>query len=133
MPLILAIEPDQRQAAQLADLIRGGLNADLVHAQTTEGALTALASIGDRVPDLVLVPSLLSAQEDAEIAGALRLIAAAANVRMLTIPKLADPNQPNQPAQSRRGVFAKLRGRKARLRRAAASPRCLPIRLPVPG
>jgi hypothetical protein len=108
MSLILAIEPDQRQAAQLADLVRGRLNADLVHAHTTEGALTALAGIGDRVPDLVLVPSLLSAQEDAEIAGALRVIAAAANVRMLTIPMLADPEQPPQ----HRGVFAKLRGRK---------------------
>jgi hypothetical protein len=110
MSLILAIEPDQRQAAQLADLIRGRLNADLVHARTTEGALTALAGIGDRVPDLVLVPSLLSAQEDAAIAGALRLIAAAANVQMLTIPRLEAPEQPAQA----RGVFAKLRGRKTK-------------------
>ena len=108
MSLILAIEPDHRRAAQLAELIRGRLNADLVHAHTTEGALTALAGIGDRVPDLVLVPSLLSAQEDAAIAGALRMIADAANVRMLTIPMLADPEQPPQ----QRGVFAKLRGRK---------------------
>ena len=122
MPLILAIEPDQRQAAQLADLIRGRLNADLVHAPTTEGALTALARVGDRVPDLVLVPSLLSAQEDAEIAGALRLIAAAANVRMLTIPKLADPNQPHQPSQNRRGVFAKLRGRKTPITPGGCEP-----------
>jgi hypothetical protein len=110
MALILAIEPDHRQATQLADLIRGRLHADLVHARTTEGALTVLAGIGDRVPDLVLVPSLLSAQEDAAIAGALRVIAAAANVRMLTIPMLADPEQP----APHRGVFARLRGRRTK-------------------
>lgn len=118
MSLILAIEPDHRQAAQLADLIRGRLKADLVHAHTTEGALVALAGIGDRVPDLVLVPSLLSAQEDAAIAGALRVIAAAANVRMLTIPMLADPEQPPQ----QRGVFAKLRGRKTQTTPGGCDP-----------
>jgi hypothetical protein len=118
MSLILAIEPDHRQAAQLADLIRGRLKADLVHAHTTEGALIALAGIGDRVPDLVLVPSLLSAQEDAAIAGALRVIAAAANVRMLTIPMLADPEHPPQ----QRGVFAKLRGRKTQTTPGGCDP-----------
>ncbi|HUE89119.1 MAG TPA: hypothetical protein VMO26_23820 [Vicinamibacterales bacterium] len=118
MSLILAIEPDHRQAEQLAHLIRGRLNADLLHARTTEGALTALAGIGDRVPDLVLVPSLLSAQEDAAIAGALRVIAAAANVRMLTIPMLADPEQPAE----HRGVFAKLRARKTRTTPGGCDP-----------
>lgn len=108
MSLILAIEPDHRQAERLAQMVRGRLHADLVHAPTTEGALTALAGIGDRVPDLVLVPSLLSAQEDAAIAGALRMIAAAANIRMLTIPVLAD----QAPGPEPRGVFARLRGRK---------------------
>jgi hypothetical protein len=71
------------------------------------------------VPDLVLVPSLLSAQEDAEIAGALRLIAAAANVRMLTIPRFADSTQ---PSQNRRGVFAKLRGRKTPITPGGCEP-----------
>lgn len=118
MSLILAIEPDQRQAAQLANLVRGRLHADLVHASTTEGALTALAGIGDRVPDLVLVPSLLSAQEDAAIAGALRVIAAAANIRMLTIPMLADPEQPSE----HRGVFAKLRVRKVKTTPGGCDP-----------
>jgi hypothetical protein len=105
MSLILAIEPDPRQSTQLADLVHRRLHAELVHAATTEGALAALATVGDRVPDLVLVPSLLSPQEDAAIAGALRIIATAAKVRMLTIPLLADPEQPPQ----HRGVFARLR------------------------
>lgn len=102
MPLILAIEPERQQAALLSSLVRGRLRAELVLADTTEQALVA---IGDRVPDLVLIPALLSAQEDAALAGALRMIAAAANVQMLTIPLLAAP----APVAERLGVLAKWR------------------------
>src|SRR5213080_3643534 len=87
MPLILAIEPDRRQAAQLKTLVRSRLGADLVLAETTELALEA---IGDRVPDLVLVPALLSPQDDAALAAALRVIATAAHVQTLTIPVFAN-------------------------------------------
>src|SRR3954467_283597 len=86
MAIVLAIEPDRRQAAHLTALVRQHVGAELILAHTTEGALDA---IGDRVPDLVLVPALLSPQDDAALAGALRIIAAAAHVRTLTIPVLA--------------------------------------------
>src|SRR5229473_1253862 len=86
MPLILAIEPDPRQAAQIAAIARNRVGAELMLAETTEGALDV---IGDRVPDLVLVPALLSPQDDAALAAALRVIAAAAHVRTLTIPVLS--------------------------------------------
>ena len=86
MPLILAIEPDPRQAAQIAAIARHRVGAELMIAATTEQALDV---IGDRVPDLVLVPALLSPQDDAALAAALRVIAAAAHVRTLTIPVLA--------------------------------------------
>ena len=86
MPIVLAIEPDRRQAAHLFAIVRHQVEAELVLADTTEGALDA---IGDRVPDLVLVPALLSPQDDAALAAALRVIAAAAHVRTLTIPVLA--------------------------------------------
>src|SRR5260370_35039154 len=91
MPLILAIEPDPRQAAQIAAIARNRVCAELMLAETTEGALDV---IGDRVPDLVLVPALLSPQDDAALAAALRGIAAAAHVRTLPIPVLsAAPNR----------------------------------------
>jgi hypothetical protein len=86
MPLILAIEPDPRQAAQIAAIARNRVGAELMLADTTEGALDV---IGNRVPDLVLVPALLSPQDDAALAAALRVIAAAAHVRTLTIPLLS--------------------------------------------
>ena len=84
-PLILAIEPDRRQAAQLSVLVRKRVHAELILVDTTERALDA---IGNRMPDLVLVPALLSPQDDAALAAALRVLAAAANVQMLTIPVL---------------------------------------------
>jgi hypothetical protein len=107
MPLVLAIEPDRRQAAQLTNIVRQRVGADLVLADTTE---SALESIGNRVPDLVLVPALLSPQDDAALATALRVIATAAHVQMLTIPVLAAP-RPARPA--RRGMLSSLLGEKA--------------------
>ena len=109
MPIVLAIEPDRRQAAHLSAIVRHQVGADLVLADTTEGALDA---IGDRVPDLVLVPALLSPQDDAALAAALRVIAAAAHVRTLTIPVLAHGTTPAASG----GLLAKWR------KRSAASP-----------
>jgi hypothetical protein len=105
MALILAIEPDRRQAAQLARLIQSRVGAELVLADTTEQALGA---IGNRVPDLVLVPALLAPQDDATLATALRVIAAAAHVQMLTIPLLA----PTRGAAEPLGMLARLRRRR---------------------
>lgn len=102
MALILAIEPDARQAAQLTGIVRHRLNAELLLADTTERALDA---IGDRVPDLVLIPALLSPQDDAALAAALRVIAAAANVRTLTIPVFASA----PPRAARGGVLGRWR------------------------
>ena len=48
MPLILAIEPDKRQAAQLKVLVKNRLRADLILADTTEPALGSLPA-GDYV------------------------------------------------------------------------------------
>ena len=90
MPIILAVEPDHKQAARLAAIVRHHVGAELVIGDTTERALDAL---GPRVPDMVLVPALLSPQDDASLAAALRVIAAAAHVRTLTIPVLASAKQ----------------------------------------
>ncbi len=106
MPIILAIEPDRRQAAHLTGIVRQRVSAELILADTTEGALDA---IGNRIPDLVLVPALLSPQDDAALAAALRVIAAAAHVRTLTIPVLSNGTGRRT---SRSGMLAKwMRGR----------------------
>src|SRR2546425_5926513 len=104
MPLILAIEPDSRQAAQLSVVVRKRVHAELILVDTTERALDA---IGNRMPDLVLVPALLSPQDDAALAAALRVIAAAAHVQMLTIPVLGTSRPKAEPRA--RGVLSALR------------------------
>ena len=56
MPLVLALEPDLRQAEALAPILeRAG--AELVLARSREDAVRALAL---RVPDLILVSALVS-------------------------------------------------------------------------
>lgn len=107
MPIILAIEPDRRQAAHLTAMVHRRVKAELILVPTTEGALDA---IGNRVPDLVLVPALLSPQDDAALAAALRVIAAAARVQMLTTPVLG----PARPAAKSGGVLSALRRDKSR-------------------
>jgi hypothetical protein len=106
MPIVLAIEPDRRQAAHLTSIVRNQVGAELVIADTTEAALDA---IGNRVPDLVLVPALLSPQDDAALAAALRVIAAAARVRTLTIPVLASGTK----RKAAGGMLAKWRKNRA--------------------
>src|SRR6478735_8511899 len=101
MSLILAIEPDRRQVAHLISIVRHVKGAELILADTTE---RALESIGNNVPDLILVPALLSPQDDAALAAALRVIASAAHVQMLTIPTFAAP----KPA-AKKGVLSAFR------------------------
>src|SRR5215213_3529545 len=102
MPIILAIEPDRRQRHILGALVRHRVGAELILADTTERALEA---IGNRVPDLVLVPALLSPTDDAALAAALRVIAAAAHVRTLTIPVLAA----HSASEAKSGLFSRWR------------------------
>lgn len=106
MPIILAIEPDRRQATHLAAIVRQRVGAELILADTTEGALDA---IGNRIPDMVLVPAFLSPQDDAALAAALRVIAAAAHVRTLTIPVLSSGERRPAPG----GILAKWRRARA--------------------
>jgi CheY-like chemotaxis protein len=106
MPLILAIEPDKRQAAHITSMARHRLHVELVLADSAERALTVL---GDRVPDLILTPALLPPQDEAALADHLReLDERAAHVQTLTVPLLAS----TPPASRARGMLAALRREK---------------------
>jgi hypothetical protein len=109
MPLILAIEPDRRQAAQLTSMVKGKLQAELVLAESAERGLAAL---GNRVPDLILTSALLSPKDESELGDRLRsLDGAAGHVQTLTIPVLATPKP---LAQTTRSILSALRKGKAR-------------------
>jgi hypothetical protein len=103
MPLILAIEPDRRQATQLKAAVRGRLRAELVLADSAEAALAAL---GNRVPDLVLTSAFLSPKDETALAERLRALdGAAAHVQTLTIPVL---DAPRRPSNGGRGMLSVL-------------------------
>ena len=88
MALILAIEADRRQAGHLAQIVHRRLGAELIVAETFEEALKVL---GNRVPDLILVPALLSPEDDASLKFVLRVIAGTSHVQVLTTPTFAPP------------------------------------------
>jgi len=103
MSLILAIEPDRYQANQLTAMVRGRLRAELVLAGAAE---TALANLGQRVPDLILTSALLSTKDETMLAEWLGTLSGdAAHVQTLTIPVLETP-MPVSP--TRTGIFALL-------------------------
>ena len=115
MPLILAIEPDRRQASQLTAMVRGRLHAELVLGESAERALAAL---GQRVPDLILTSALLSPKDENALGERLRALdGAAAHVQTLTIPVLASAS--GRHASRAGGVLSALRRDKGK---AAATP-----------
>ena len=86
MALILAIEPDRRQASKVAAIVKNRLHAEIVSGDTTEHAV---AELGKRVPDLILTSLLLSRKDEAALADWLRQSdEAGAHVQTLVIPVL---------------------------------------------
>ena len=105
MSLILAIEPDRRQASRVAALVKNRLHAEIVSADTTEHAIEALAG---RVPDLILTSLLLSPKDDAALSDWLRASdEAGAHVQTLVIPVLGS----SQSSGGGSGLFSRLTGR----------------------
>jgi CheY-like chemotaxis protein len=104
MPLILAVEPDPRQASRLSVVLRGRRNTDVVMAKSAD---TAIASMEGRIPDVLLTSQLLSPQDEQRLAEWLKELGQAAqHVQALTIPILAIPGPVPEP---QRGLLAGLR------------------------
>src|SRR4051812_2420149 len=87
MPLVLAIEPDRRQAARVANIIRRMVGAELI---LVDDVGVALETLRTRVPELVLVPALLLPKDDAVLSEALRSVGGPAAVPVLITPQLAN-------------------------------------------
>ena len=97
MPLVLALEPDLRQAEALAPILQR-IGAELVLARSRDDAVRALAL---RVPDLILVSALLSPPDEAEFTSYLQTLPDTAHLQTLSLPLLAQAS-PLQPAKRRR-------------------------------
>src|SRR5262245_40957419 len=107
MPLILAIEPDRKQASKVAALAKNKLHAEIVSGDTTQHAVQALAG---RVPDLILTSLLLSRKDEAALADWLRKSdEAGAHVQTLVIPVLGGAYDDYREEGG--GLLSRLRGR----------------------
>src|SRR3954471_15812115 len=105
MPLILAIEPDRKQAAKIAALAKNPLHAELVISDSAEAAL---ATLSHRMPDLILTSLLLSPRDESVLIDRLReLDAAGAHVQTLVIPVLGSASRRRSPIAS--GLLTRLR------------------------
>ena len=108
MALVLAVEPDIRQATTLKRIVREHVRADLVIADSRDGAIAAL---GARIPDVVLITALLSPRDEEELIAYLRTLPGAHHIQTHTIPQLASsPEDLDQ--KGGKGLFGKLRRKK---------------------
>src|SRR5688500_14592986 len=82
-PLILAIEPDRRQASCLSSVARR-ISVDLLLVESVEEALSALRG---QLPHLILTPTLLPCRDDTMLTERLRELGeAATHIQRLTTP-----------------------------------------------
>jgi len=106
MTVILAVEPDPRQASHLSSVLRGRRDTEVVIARSAD---TAIESIAGRVPNVLLTSPLLSPQDETRLADWLRELGpSASHVQALTIPILAPKAAKESP---QRGLLASLRRR----------------------
>ena len=85
MALVLAIEPDSAQASTLQRVLPERADAEVVVVDS-KGA--ALATIDERVPDLLLISTLLSPRDEEQLIAHLRTLPNASHLQTLTIPQL---------------------------------------------
>src|SRR5687768_8012092 len=106
MPLVLAIEPDLKQAAILKRIVQEQVRADLVLVESREAAISAIDA---QLPDVILVTALLSPRDEEELIAHLRPLTGAEHLQTHTIPQLATGRV--QEA-SGGGLFGKFRKKK---------------------
>jgi hypothetical protein len=85
MSWLLVIEPDSLQAAALREALGAHISEDVVVA---EALGDALASIDRRIPDVILVPTLIPAAMEDYLVNYLGTIPGAGHVQILGLPRL---------------------------------------------
>ncbi|HEX9368341.1 MAG TPA: hypothetical protein VF921_17050, partial [Vicinamibacterales bacterium] len=108
MPLVLAIEPDLRQAAIVKRIVREKGLADVAVVDSRDAALEAMRTT---VPDVLLISALLSPRDEDELVAHLRTLADADHLQTHTIPQLASALRPGEERASR-GLLSAFRRKK---------------------
>jgi hypothetical protein len=97
MSCVLVIEPDSGRADTLRDLLTTRANTDVVVVASKDAAV---ASVDERVPDLVLVDPLMSPRDEDSLIGHFRTLPDAGHLQTLTIPQLGRPPRQNRTVRS---------------------------------
>ncbi len=107
-PLVLAIEPDLRQAAIVKRIVKEKAFADVAVVDSRDAAIEAIRTA---VPDVLLLSALMSPRDEDELMSHLRTLENAGHIQTHTIPQLASALGPGEGRASR-GLFSSFRRKK---------------------
>ncbi len=108
-PLVLAIEPDLRQAAIVKRIVREQALADVAVVDSLEAAMAAMRTA---MPDVLLLSALLSPRDEDDLIAHLKTLGHAGHIQTHTIPQLASALQPGHANGSRGGLLSAFRRKK---------------------
>ena len=107
-PLVLAIEPDLRQAAIVKRIVREKVLADVAVVDSRDAAIEAMRTC---MPDVLLLSALLSPRDEDELITHLKTLENAGHLQTHTIPQLASALQPGE-GRGARGLLSAFRRKK---------------------
>ena len=107
-PLVLAIEPDLRQAAIVKRIVREKALAEIAVVDSRDAAIAAMKT---SMPDVLLVSALLSPRDEDELIAHLKTLDNAGHLQTHTIPQLASALGPGEERASR-GLLSAFRRKK---------------------
>lgn len=108
-PLVLAIEPDLRQAAIVKRIVREQALADVSVVDSLDAAMEAMRT---SMPDVLLLSALLSPRDEDDLIAHLKTLGHAGHIQTHTIPQLASALQPGHANGSRGGLLSAFRRKK---------------------
>ena len=117
-PLVLAIEPDFRQAAIVKRIVKEKALADITVVDSRDAAIEAMRTA---MPDVLLLSALLSPRDEDELMAHLKTLDHAAHLQTHTIPQLASTLNGGDEGASR-GLLSAFRRKKE----ASTVPGCDP-------
>jgi hypothetical protein len=107
-PLVLAIEPDLRQAAIIKRIVREKALADVAVVDSLDAAIEAMRTA---MPDVLLLSALLSPRDEDHLIAHLKTLDGTGHLQTHTIPQLASALQPGE-ARGGRGLLSAFRRKK---------------------
>jgi hypothetical protein len=107
-PLVLAIEPDLRQAAIVKRIVREKALADVVLVDSLDAAIEAMRT---SMPDVLLLSALLSPRDEDDLISHLKTLEHAGHLQTHTIPQLASSLGPGEERASK-GLLSAFRRKK---------------------